>query len=75
METTKLELWCEEFWRARGYKIVSADMYLAYTRYKVSDGTCVREQLVPLLVLPDMVKEFKKEFIERWGGSSNVAGI
>ena len=58
---TKLELWCEEWWRNRGYDVKIAARELAYTIYNVG-GEEVR---VPLMLVGER-EDFKQAVMTKW---------
>lgn len=58
---TKLEMWCEAWWRDHGHHVRMVERNTAFTIYRV-DGEEVR---VPLLTAKAQ-EEFKRQIMERY---------
>ena len=67
---TKLELWCERFWRDHGCEIIHLSRELLKTTYRIVDSTGKEiEYAVPIVPTVPMA-DFKREFELMWGGTN-----
>lgn len=69
MDATKLEMWCEQWWRGNGFRMKIVNRELAGTVYDV-DG---ERFYVPLLPIGGPVL-FRENFLLYWEGKRNGAG-
>lgn len=67
---TKLELWCEQFWRDHGFVIANIDRELLKTTYKIVNNSGKESKYTVPLVPVVPVAEFKQEFESFWGGNN-----
>lgn len=69
MDATRLELWCEQWWREHGFQVKIVNRELVRTVYDV-DGERFDVPLIPI----GGSKLFFDNFLLYWEGKRNGAG-
>ena len=67
LQATRLELWCEAWWRDHGWKVKILHRELAFTEYEISSARGRLHYQVPLVPVQGS-RQFEEDFLSYWTG-------